>query len=73
MSKLLGSIGRAGFFLGVVAALGFGAQTAVAARRTLQCECVPGQGADEFCVKCCEAPLSLCPPGGTEPRECLCA
>jgi len=70
MVKLLNHIGRAAFILGVVAALGFGAQTAVAASRTLQCECVPPD--DEFCVDCCGSAISICPPGGTEPRECLC-
>ena len=71
MSKVLGHIGRAAFILGVVAALGFGAQTAVAAGRTLQCECVPPD--NEFCEECCQALGSICPPGGSEPRECLCA
>lgn len=73
MSKVLGLIGRAAFIFGVVVALGFGAQTAVGASRTLDRQCVPGPGADEFCVMCCEADDSICPPGGTEPRECLCA
>jgi hypothetical protein len=73
MSKVLDRIGRAAFLLGVVAALGFGAQTAVAASQTLDCQCVPGPGADAFCEKCCEADESICPPVGTEPRECLCA
>jgi len=70
MFKVLERIGRAAFLLGVVAALGFGAQTAVAAGRTLQCECVPPD--DAFCRQCCGSEISLCPPGGTEPRECLC-
>lgn len=72
MVKLLDHIGRAAFILGVVAALGFGTQTAVAARQTLDCQCVPGPGADQFCRECCDSDISLCPPGGTEPRECLC-
>jgi hypothetical protein len=71
MSKVLGHIGRAGFIVGVVVALGFGAQTAVATSRTLQCECVPPD--DAFCRQCCGTEDSLCPPVGTEPRECLCA
>lgn len=71
MVKLLNHIGRAAFVLGVVAALGFGAQTAVGASRTLDCQCVPPD--NDFCERCCGTPESLCPPGGTEPRECLCA
>jgi hypothetical protein len=72
MSKMLGHIGRAAFVLGVVVALGLGAQTAVAASQTLDCICVPGQGADEWCQECCGSQISLCPPTGTEPRWCLC-
>jgi len=70
MAKVLDCIGRAVFVLGVVAALGFGAQTAVAASRTRDCQCVPPD--DAFCRKCCGSEISICPPTGTEPRECLC-
>jgi len=70
MSKVLDRIGRAAFVLGVVAALGFGAQTALGASRSLDCQCVPPD--DAFCVRCCGSEISICPPGGTEPRECLC-
>jgi len=70
MSKLLDRIGRAAFVLGVVVALGFGAQTAVAASQTRDCQCVPPD--NQTCITCCGSDISICPPTGTEPRECLC-
>lgn len=70
MSKFLDRVGRAAFLLGVVAALGFGVQTVVAASQTRDCQCVPPD--HEFCRQCCGSQISLCPPTGTEPRECLC-
>lgn len=71
MSKVLDRVGRAAFLLGLVAALGFGAQTVVSASRSRDCLCVPPDNA--FCERCCDAEGSICPPTGTEPRECLCA
>jgi len=70
VSKLLDRIGRAAFVLGVVVALGFGAQTAVAASQTRDCQCVPPD--NQTCITCCGSDISICPPTGTEPRECLC-
>jgi hypothetical protein len=72
MSKRLTRVVRAAFLVGIVAVLGFGAQTALAASQTLSCICVPGPGADEFCVNCCGEPGSICG-FGEGPRECLCA
>jgi hypothetical protein len=70
MSKVLDRVGRAVFVLGVVVALGLGAQSVLAASRTLDCMCVPPD--DAWCQECCGSPESLCPPTGTEPRWCLC-
>jgi hypothetical protein len=72
MSKLLSRVVRAAFLVGLVAALGFGVRTALAAGQTLSCICTPGPGGDEFCVNCCEEPDSICG-FGEGPRECLCA
>jgi hypothetical protein len=71
MSKVINRVVRAAFVLGIVGAIGFGARTAVAAGQTLECLCVPPD--HEFCEMCCNADGSVCPLGGSEPRECICA
>jgi hypothetical protein len=74
MSTLTDRLVRLAFVLGVVGALTFGVQSVVAAGRALQCPCDPlDPGADDWCVECCVAELSVCPWGGTGERECLCA
>jgi hypothetical protein len=76
MSKLLDRVVRGMFILGVVGAIGLGAQAAFAADRVSSCLCDPEDpDANEFCesVPCCNAAGSICPAGGSGLRECLCA
>jgi hypothetical protein len=74
MSKFLNRAVRAAFVLGVAGAIAFGVQAAGAASRTSDCVCDPADpDRDQFCEDCCMATGSICPLGGSEPRECLCA